>query len=221
MLNVNLSALSMSELKALASSNNAIPTGDKRSKQAWIDALELFAACETVIEEIHAPIEDELIDFDEMMVWCDSYIADIATKSVGLPKPMAINTVSDAEMEVIAHTADMAKEIIDRLEELSIEPDNETEAEFEARSGEYIGLSEVLGEIQTEIKAQKKGAATVFGALLVILILAIQSIVCIGYAVIQSAIHIKNLFGSYNPDYDLFGQLNDMARQRKLGIACA
>lgn len=218
MLNVNLSALSMSELKALANSNNAIPMGDKRSKQAWIDALELFAACETVIEEIHAPIEDELIDFDEMMVWCDSYIADIATKSVGLPKPMAINTVSDAEMEAIAHTADMAKEIIDRLEELSIEPNNE--AEFEARSGEYIGLSEVLGEIQTEIKAQKKGAATVFGALLVILILAIQSIVCIGYAVIQSAIHVKNLFGSYNPDYDLFGRLHDMVRQRKL-IACA
>jgi hypothetical protein len=176
MLNVNFSALSMSELKSLAATSNVIPTGDKRAKQSWISALELFCACETV---------------------------------------------SDADMEAIAHTADMAKEITDRLEELSVEPDNETEAEFEERSSEYIGLSEVLGDIQTEIKAQKKGAATVFSALLCILILTVQSIVCIGHAVIQAAIHVKNLFGSYNPDYDLFGRLQDMARDRKLCVASA
>jgi hypothetical protein len=51
MLNVNFSALSMSELKALAATNNVIPTGDKRAKQSWVDALELFAACETVSDE--------------------------------------------------------------------------------------------------------------------------------------------------------------------------
>jgi hypothetical protein len=217
----NLSALSLSELKALATENNVVPTGDKRAKQSWIDAIELFAACETMIEEIHAPTEDEPIDFNEMMAWCDGYIADIATKSVGLPQPMATEIISDAEMEAIIHTADIAKEIIDRLEELSVEPENETEAEFEARSGEYIGLSEVLGDIQTEIKAQKKGAATVFSALLMILILTVQAILCIGCVVVQAAIHLKNLFGSYNPDYDLFGQLNDMVRRRKLDIACA
>jgi hypothetical protein len=48
MLNVNFSALSMSELKALAATNNVTPAGDKRAKQSWISALELFAACETV-----------------------------------------------------------------------------------------------------------------------------------------------------------------------------
>jgi hypothetical protein len=176
---MNYSTLSLSALKVLALENNAIPTGDKRAKQSWIDALELFAASETIPD------------------------------------------LSDSQMECHAVEVDMAKEIIDRLEELSIEPDNEAEAEFEARSGEYIGLSEVLGDIQTEIKAQKKGAATVFSALLVILILAIQSVVCIGYAVVRVAIHLKNLFGSYNPDYDLFGQLNDMVRRRKLDIASA
>jgi CHASE3 domain sensor protein len=113
MLNVNLSALSMSELKALAATNNVVPTGDKRAKQSWIDALELICACE-----------------------------------------------SDAEMEAIAHTADMAKEIIDRLEELSNAPDNETEA-----------------------KARKKGAATVFGALLIAVVVMVRAMIEIGTAI--------------------------------------
>lgn len=171
----NLSALSLSALKVLAAEANVIPTGDKRSKQSWIDALELAASLETIYE------------------------------------------LTDAQMECAAVEVDMAKEIIERLEELSVEPENETEAEFEARSGEYIGLSEVLGDIQTEIKAQsnKKGAATVFSALLCILILTVQAVLCIGCVIVQAAIHLKNLFGCYNPDYDLFGQLHDMVRQRK------
>jgi hypothetical protein len=164
---MNYSTLSLSELKALAIENNVIPAGNKRFKQTWIDALELFAASET------------------------------------------ISDLSDSQMECAAVAADMAKEIIDRLEELSIEPDNETEAEFEARSGEYIGLSEVLGDIQTEIKAQsnKKGAVAIFVAVAVAVAVVFTSLTEITAATIRACIHLTKMFGGYNPDYDLFYQL--------------
>jgi hypothetical protein len=230
---MNYSTLSLSELKALAIENNVIPTIGKRSaRQTWIDALELFAASEAISDEIHSPIEDEIIDFDEMMAWCDNYIADVATKSLELPSVATVlanasilsdEQISDTDMEAIAHNADMAKEIIDRLEELSVEPDNETEAEFEARSGEYIGLSEVLGDIQTEIKAQssKKGAATVIVTLLCAIAIIIRSTFTIASAAIRACIHLTSMFGRYNPNYDLWYQLQLLIEQRKQPLIAA
>jgi hypothetical protein len=41
---MNYATYSLSELKALAIEHNAIPAGDKRSKQTWIDALQLVEA---------------------------------------------------------------------------------------------------------------------------------------------------------------------------------
>lgn len=186
---MNYSTLSLSELKALAISNNAVPTGDKRSKKAWIDALEL-ALQPTVSEDVwvapempsHAEQEaishaadvdeEEAVDFDQMMDWCDQYIADIKAKAASLP-PVKLDVT------------------------------------------DYIDVPEI------QSPSNKKGAATVFGSLLCILILTIQAVLCIGGVIVQAAIHLKNLFGSYNPDYDLLGQLHDMVRQRKLDIACA
>jgi hypothetical protein len=159
----NLSALSLSELKALATSNNVIPTGDKRSKKAWIDALELFAACETIAD-------------------CDVWVAP--------------ETIADAEMERIA-----------------VEADTATTAD-----SEHVSVTDYVDMPQTPV-SDKKGAATVFSSLLCIIILAIQAILTIGCVITQSAIHLKNLFGAYNPDYDIFGQLHDMLRDRKASPA--
>lgn len=160
----NLSALSLSELKALATANNVVPTGDKRSKQTWIDALEL--ALQSTIE------------------------------------------LTDSEMECIAVAADIANDSTDIWADAT-----DTTPANPLPGGAIESLDDIgVGQAPT---ATKKGAATVFGSLLMILILTIQAVLCIGCVIVQAAIHLKNLFGSYNPDYDLFGQLHDMIRQRK------
>ena len=148
---MNYSILSLSELKALAIENNAIPTGDKRAKQSWIDALELAALQSTTAPEL-----------------------------------------TDSEMEAAAVAVDINNGNTDMWA-----------ADTELPVTDY-------GDIST-----KKGATTVFASLLCILILAIQAVLCIGCSIIQIAIHIKNLFGRYNPDYDILGQLHDMVRNRK------
>ncbi len=163
----DLSALSLSELKALATSHNAIPTGDKRAKQTWIDALELLVACETI---------------------------------------------SDAQMECVAHVVSEAKiELDERLEQLDAAQPT-TDEEFEAALSER----ECLGEVQACDKSDKRGATSVFASLLCLVILVIQAVLVIGAAIVQIAIHIKNLFGAYNPDYDMLGRLQDLARNRSL-----
>jgi hypothetical protein len=48
---MNYDTYSLSELKALAIERNAIPAGDKRSKQTWIDALQLVALQSTTKPE--------------------------------------------------------------------------------------------------------------------------------------------------------------------------
>ncbi len=155
----DLSALSLSELKALATSHNAIPTGDKRAKQTWIDALELAAAATTITE------------------------------------------LSDAEMERVAITVDMA-----------------TAAESnDVAVTDYVDMAETPTQTETPTPiAHKKGAASVFAALLCLLILTIQAVLTIGSAALQIAIHLKNLFGAYNPDYDMFGRLQDLVRSRSI-----
>ena len=55
---MNYSTLSLSELKALAIANNVIPTGDKRAKQSWIDALELAALQSTTAELTDSELTD-------------------------------------------------------------------------------------------------------------------------------------------------------------------
>lgn len=167
--------LTLSELKVLASENNAIPTGDKRSKQAWIDALEIrqreeiLAAVEpTTDEEFEAALSERecLGEFSESDIWTDD------------------TDISDAEMEAIAHTAD--------------------------------SLAEPVGTIiDSSVPSHKKGAITVFGALMVIVIMAVQAVFTIGVAILQAAIHLKALFGTYNPDYDFVYQLRTLAQQRK------
>jgi hypothetical protein len=162
---MNYSTLSLSELKALATANNVVPTGDKRSKKAWIDALEL-ASQPTVAE--------------------DAWVAP--------------EMPSEAEQEAISYAADSA--LAQTAEPAPVAPEPSPAVE------------QVLHR-----KSDKKGAATVFGSLLCIILLTIQAVLCIGCVIVQAAIHLKNLFGSYNPDYDLLGQLHDMVRQRKASPA--
>ncbi len=72
MSNTNLSALSMSELKAIAVELNAVPTSDKRSKQAWIDAIETVQACEFISDaemESIAFAADMAAGVDPIDVW--------------------------------------------------------------------------------------------------------------------------------------------------------
>jgi hypothetical protein len=65
---MNYSTYSLSELKALAIEHNAIPTGDKRSKQTWVDALELVA-----LQSITEP------ESTESEAECTAVTADITT----------------------------------------------------------------------------------------------------------------------------------------------
>lgn len=80
--NANLSALSLSALKALAAESGIVVTGDKRSKQTWILAIESAVVVAT-------PDEDTLDDTFDLDGW-DAPI-----------------TIPDAEMEAIAHAADL------------------------------------------------------------------------------------------------------------------
>jgi hypothetical protein len=282
----NLSALSLSALKALATTNNAIPTGDKRSKQSWIDALELVDAeiqleneeCTEVAEFLRENPDAEGGFYGEHCSYHTVNETDTWTAEL-----------TDAEMEAIAHAADR-QQLADKLtkcfqdlwhcdlfadgqfrieqytlesgtigwskiwngksDELSfqLKPDgtllffgSATKKEIAAARSVLIAhensndktpanpdVSVIDYGDMTENPTQqeagspisnKKGAAAVFAALLCILILAVQAILYTACVIVQAAIHLKNLFGSYNPDYDLFGQLNDMVRSRKASPA--
>lgn len=138
----------------------------------------------------------------------------IDTSPCGEASPTATlsTSLTDSEMECAAVAADIANDSTDIWADTA----NTTPAN-PLPGGAIESLDDIgVGQAPT---ATKKGAATVFGALLCILILTIQAVLCIGCAIVQAAIHLKNLFGSYNPDYDLLGQLNDMVRQRKASPA--
>jgi hypothetical protein len=189
---MNYSTLSLSELKALAIYKNAIPTGDKRSKQAWIDALESVDAaikleyeeCTEVAEFLRANPDAEGGSFGDHCSYqtVNERGENDPSPISELPSPISIDTPTNPLLGG------------------AIEPQA------------HIGV----GHTST-----KKGATAVFASLLCILILAVQSTLYTACIIVQAAIHLKNLFGSYNPDYDLFGQINDMVRERKLSIACA
>lgn len=74
---------SLSELKAIALELNVTPTGDKRSKQTWIDAIESVQSAPKAFDT-EAIVE--------------------ATEDVWVAPEMP----SDAEQEVIAHAVDVA-----------------------------------------------------------------------------------------------------------------
>ena len=75
---MNYSELSIKELKAIASGFNAVPVGDKRSKQSWVAAIELAQSVE----------------------------ATETVKTIDRDKWVAPETVSDAQMEEIAYAVD-------------------------------------------------------------------------------------------------------------------
>ena len=187
---MNYSTLSLSELKALAIDHNAIPTGDKRAKQSWIDTLELSQRWENLATV--EPTTDE--EFE-----------------AALSERECLGEFSDAEMEAAAVAVDIANGHTDMwAEDVSVTDYGHTPAN--PLPGGAIESPDSIGVGHT---SSKKGATTVFASLLCILILTIQATLCIGCSIVQIAIHIKNLFGRYNPDYDIFGQLQDMVRNRK------
>jgi hypothetical protein len=190
---MNYSTYSLSELKALATANNAIPTGDKRSKKAWIDALEL--ALQSTVELTDSEME------------CAAVAADIANDSTDIWADATDTTPANPLSLKGASLGETPRP-------LGGSPDHQ---HFSLPGGAIESLDDIgVGQAPT---ATKKGAATVFGSLLMILILTVQAILCVGCVIVQAAIHLKNLFGSYNPDYDLFGQLHDMVRDRKASPA--
>ncbi len=75
---MNFSTLSLSELKALAIENNITPSGDKRAKQSWIDALQLAPSLETSQEIEPAATVDLKVD-----IWTiDTTSASLQTPEV-------------------------------------------------------------------------------------------------------------------------------------------
>ncbi len=200
---MNYSTLSLSELKALAISNNAIPTGDKRSKQSWIDAIELSqrwveldGAQPTTDEDFEAALSERecLGEFSDSEMEAMAVAADIANG----------NTDMWADESALAQTVELAS--------IAPQPAPVVEQVLNCKSDKKRSSSERVSRSWNE---PKRGAATVFSALLCILILTVQAVLCIGCVIVHAAIHLKNLFGCYNPNYDLFGQLHDMVRQRK------
>ena len=101
----NLSALSMTALKAKASEMGVVPTGDKRVKQSWIDCLETAQPVSDAEMEMVAHAADvaaETVSDDEL--------SDAEMEMVAHAADVASATVSDVEMEMIAHAADCAND---------------------------------------------------------------------------------------------------------------
>jgi hypothetical protein len=146
--------LSLSELKVLAAQNNVIPTGDKRSKQSWIDALELAASLETIQEIEPAETIDIAVD-----IWT----IDTPVESEPTPANPLLGGAIESEI--------------------------------------HIGVG----------RASKKGAATIFITLLCAIAITIRSAFTVAAAAIRACIHLRNMFGSYNPDYDFLYQLTLLA----------
>jgi hypothetical protein len=135
---------SLSELKVLAAQLNVTPTGDKRSKQSWIDAIE---AAQTVA---------------------------------------CTTEISDAQMEVIAHAADIANNVEDF----------------------WVDDSEPVNAIEHDIPAPtKKGAAAVISALLCLLIFVLTNAILATCAIGRQTVLIASMFGRYNPDFDIWYQI--------------
>jgi hypothetical protein len=161
MFNSNLSACSLSELKAIAAKLDCTLNGDKRAKQSWIDAIELAHRIETLVD-----------------------------------------------------------------------PEDETETEWEIRTSEFVGLSEVLDEIingenvdeidlwcdpeiERATQASKKGAIAVIGSILCAIIFVFCAACTIAHTIVKyTAIILQMFIGGYNPDYDFWYQSQQLAQQR-------
>jgi hypothetical protein len=154
--------LTLSELKVLAAQNNAIPTGDKRSKQSWIDALELAASLETIIE--------------------DAWVAP--------------EMPSHAEQEAISYAVDIWADTESALTQTS---------ELPAEMLQPVQAIEKV--LNHKPDTTKKPAATIVFTLLCAIAIIIRSAFTIAAAAIRACIHLRNMFGKYNPDYDLWYQL--------------
>lgn len=88
----------MSELKAIAAYHGTAPTGDKRSKQSWIDAIELFQANAVIeVAAYHATESNHT----EGLTEASQEIDDEATWEL-------VEYPSHAEQEAIAHAVDTA-----------------------------------------------------------------------------------------------------------------
>lgn len=185
--------LTLSELKVLASENNVIPTGDKRSKQAWIDALEIRQR-----EEILATVEPTTDEEFE----------------AALSERECLGEFSDSEMEAMAVAADIANSNTDMWADESALMQTVKLASTASEPAPVV-------EKVVNCKSTKKGAATVFASLLCIIIIAVQAVLYTACAIVQAAIHLKALFGSYNPDYDFVYQLRTLAQQRKTPTTAA
>ena len=160
MSNSTLPALSLSALKALAATLNAVPTGDKRSKQSWVAAIETAQSAETI--DLNEPMYDPKPEAAHIMG--DEWITP--------------ETVSDVEMEQIAHTAD--KSALTQNPTLSaeaIEPATAVEKVLYSKSivDSPIPALEPNTQALEQMPPQYRGASTV--ALIVIFVVGLALIV--------------------------------------------
>lgn len=94
---------SLSELKAIALELNIVPTGDKRSKQSWIDAIEAHVLLSESMPELPSHAEQEAIAIaTDMAITTES---ESITSEVGVTDYGDIpETIAESELEPITPT---------------------------------------------------------------------------------------------------------------------
>lgn len=212
MTNANLSALSMTELKALAAESGAIPTGDKRSKQSWIAAIESVALVaapdDDTLEDIRlCPHPEGLTDLCEED---DTFDVDDWDAPVALP---------DAEMEAIAHAADIAPKKAAKSLSALIKCEL-GESALEQTDFESIEFPESAPAPKKVLisKSEHSAAVLIFGTLLCALVLVFRVVFGVGDVVLKLGSYVVRSFGKYDPDLDLGWQFAQFRCQRSAPV---
>lgn len=192
-----LEVLSTAQIKAIAKQIGAIPDGDKRSKQPWIDAIiahqTAFSPVKVAAMEIH--------------------VEAVASRSLAVTEKeefIASQVLADDDGESQSE-AEFERDLTEWMEETECGEDESALEQTTLECGEALESCPVAEKV-LNCKSDKKGAATVMAALLVITIVAIRSILIGGCAIVRYAILLGSMFGEYNPDLDLWYRLTQLRR---------
>lgn len=188
---VDLSTLSIAELKAIALGLNCIIQGDKRSKKSWIAAID--AAREQLWDDaIEAPTT-ELVSFDDEP-W-DS------TDICGESEPEDDDTTFDLSVEEQRAERDFNRD------------------EYFRSIYQGASLSESCDIIVPTIPSSKPKAISVFALIFCLIGFVIQTTVVAICTILKYTIlagwYVSALFGKYNPSLDIVYQCQLLAAKRR------
>ena len=240
MTNADLSALSMTELKAIALELNTAPTTYKRSKRAWIDAIVLAQA--TISQAVQEPVGsiqceginevlgDELLASVDLLGDCERIVE------------AAVNLFADLfagddepwdSTDICGESApdDDTWELVEKSVPDGSDPESgDIFGGFgDVDTWEPIGFPTVEQELVSasssvslkieSIASTKKGSVSVAASIVCLLIFALTVVCQVLSVSIKYGCLLVMLFGRWNPNLDIWYQPTTRTTNKGLSVA--